>query len=72
MTLPEYMQAKGLKDHQAAELFGYDRSTVSKLRRGLLLPSYDQMLAIEASTDGAVTLRSWDRLRSARRDEVTG
>lgn len=65
MTLHEYMQAEGLKDHHAADMFGCDRATVSKMRRGVITPSYPMMLAIRDKTDGKVTLESWELLRLA-------
>ena len=57
------MKLESLTDEAAASLFGYDRTTISKFRRGLMLPSYDRMLKIRDLSDGRITLDSWERLR---------
>ena len=63
MTLPEFMKLECLTDEAAASLFGYDRTTISKFRRGLMIPSYDRMLQIRDTSDGRITLDSWARLK---------
>jgi transcriptional regulator with XRE-family HTH domain len=63
MTLPDYMTQVGLDDEQAAALFGYDRTTISRMRRGIITPSYDKMMAIQDATHGAVTVESWSALK---------
>jgi transcriptional regulator with XRE-family HTH domain len=67
MTLPDYMTQFGMTDDRAAEIFGYDRTTISRLRRGILTPSYDKMMEIQDKTHGAVTVESWSALKSDRR-----
>jgi transcriptional regulator with XRE-family HTH domain len=66
MTLPDYMTQFGMTDDRAAEIFGYDRTTISRLRRGILTPSYEKMMAIQDITHGAVTVESWSALKAAR------
>jgi transcriptional regulator with XRE-family HTH domain len=63
MTLPDYMIQFGMTDDRAAEVFGYDRTTISRLRRGLLTPSYDKMMEIQDKTHGAVTVESWSKIK---------
>jgi transcriptional regulator with XRE-family HTH domain len=72
MTLHDYMRQFGLTDDRAAELFGYDRTTISRLRRGLLTPSYDKMMAIQDQTHGAVTVESWHALKAEAEKRKAG
>lgn len=53
-----------MTDDRAAEIFGYDRTTISRLRRGILTPSYDKMMEIQDRTHGAVTVESWSSLKA--------
>ena len=50
MNISDWMQAKGLKDAEAAELFGCERSHFSKVRRGKARPGTDLCLRVNEVT----------------------
>mgnify|MGYP002260339733 CR=1 FL=1 len=50
MMISDWMQAQGLKDAQAAELFGCERSHFSKVRRGKVRPGTDLCLKVNEVT----------------------
>lgn len=54
-----YMREAGIDDASLGEQIGKDRTTVSRLRRGILKPTLEVAAAIESVTDGAVPIRSW-------------
>jgi transcriptional regulator with XRE-family HTH domain len=55
MKLSEWMEANRLTDEQFAVRVGIDRTTLSRVRRGLKDPSASLMRRIKSVTDGAVT-----------------
>lgn len=55
MTLDEFMKLRGLKAADIAGHLGVHRSYLSRIRRGLAVPSPKQMKAVFAFTEGAVT-----------------
>ena len=55
MTLDAYLTDRDLTDLQFAGLVQADRSTISRLRRGKLTPSFDLLQRIAVATDGQVT-----------------
>jgi transcriptional regulator with XRE-family HTH domain len=55
MTLNEYMRQHKLRDADMAESLAMDRSNISRLRRGLILPSARVLSRISTATKGAVT-----------------
>lgn len=59
MAFDKWLELTGTTNAQAAAMFLRDRAHISKLRRGVVKPSYELMLAIRDKTDGAVTLDSW-------------
>jgi hypothetical protein len=61
MTFDKWLALTGTSDAKAARMFSRDRAHISKLRRGVVKPSYELMLVIHEKTDGAVTLESWAR-----------
>lgn len=54
MKLGDWMQARNLRDEEVAELVESDRSTISRVRRGVSRPSWDLAEKLAAVTDGAV------------------
>jgi len=70
MKLDEWMGEMGLDDDAVAERLKVDRSTVSRLRRGLQRPSLELSVEIELMTGGAVRSIDWlggERVFKARR-----
>lgn len=55
MQLSEYMDLKGLRDHDFAPLIEVTRETVSRIRRGCVRPSWGTIQKIKTVTRGAVT-----------------
>lgn len=55
MQLTSYLETNNLTDAQFAETIGVDRSSVSRMRRGLHIPNRDVMQRIVDATCGAVT-----------------
>lgn len=55
MKLSEFLTDRNLTDDAFAALVGMSQSQVSRLKRGLSRPSWDNLAAIERATDGAVT-----------------
>jgi transcriptional regulator with XRE-family HTH domain len=55
MKLADYMALVGIKDGPFAEKVGRDQSTISRIRRGEVLPDWDTVARIAKATDGAVT-----------------
>lgn len=55
MNLSDYMTAENLTDEAMAIRIGRSRTTISRLRRGKVLPDWDTMRAILDATNGAVT-----------------
>lgn len=53
------MRQAGMDDAAFGEMIGKDRTTVSRIRRGVLRPTLDVAASIEAATNGAVTMNSW-------------
>lgn len=65
MTFSAWMKKRKLKDAQAAELFGCHRAHISKVRRGVINPSFELAQRIYKESKGRVDLASWDRADSA-------
>ena len=55
MTLDQYLQERGLSDADFAAAIKADRTTVSRLRRGSVLPEWTTMRRIYRATSGLVT-----------------
>lgn len=55
MKLADYMTLVGIKDTAFAEKVGRDQSTISRIRRGEVLPDWSTVVRIAEATDGAVT-----------------
>lgn len=56
MKLSDYMALQGIDDAAFAALVGMERSNVSRLRRGLIRPTWKNAVIIADATKGAVTL----------------
>lgn len=54
MKLFEYMASEKLSDDGFAEVIGRSRTTVSRIRRGLVRPDWATMTLIRDATGGAV------------------
>ena len=54
MTLDQYMSARDLRDHDLALKVGVDRSYLSKIRRGLVNPTWQVICRICEATGGEV------------------
>lgn len=55
MKLNDWMSAEGLTDEGAAALVGVDRTTVSRIRRGLTQPSWELAATFKVVSGGVVT-----------------
>lgn len=54
MTLAEWMKASDVSDEALAEKLGWDRSTISRVRRGKLIPSHGLIAAVVKASNGEV------------------
>jgi transcriptional regulator with XRE-family HTH domain len=55
MKLADWMALVKIKDGPFAEKVGRDQSTISRIRRGEVLPDWSTVALIHKATDGAVT-----------------
>ncbi len=55
MRLADYMEKHGLSDDDLAGPFKVTRATVSRLRRGKMVPSFDLVVRIHEATGKKVT-----------------
>jgi len=55
MTLGEYMDKFGLIDREIADEIGVARATVTRIRNGVQVPSFETMVRIYDATAGEVT-----------------
>jgi transcriptional regulator with XRE-family HTH domain len=55
MKLSDWMTAAGLDDDAVAARVATDRTTISRIRRGVTRPSWDLAAKFKAVSDGAVT-----------------
>lgn len=55
MQLADYMRINGLSDDAVGEALGVARATVSRLRRGKMVPSFDLAARIHEFTGKKVT-----------------
>ena len=55
MLLPDFMAAHGLDDEAVAEKLRVSRSTISRVRRGVMRPSFDLAVRLFKFTHGLVT-----------------
>ena len=55
MKLDEWMFKNDVSDEALAELIGRHRASVSRIRRGVLVPSAATMTRIATATEGQVT-----------------
>ena len=60
MQLKDYMARENLRDGEFSRRIGRSRVTVSRIRRGLVRPSWDTIKAIRAATNGAVTAEDFE------------
>ncbi|WP_375194673.1 helix-turn-helix domain-containing protein [Sphingobium sp.] len=58
-ALQDYMDRKKVTDADLSAKIGRDRSIVSRIRRGKMLPSLEIAAAIERATGGKVPMKSW-------------
>ena len=58
-ALQSYMEREKVSDTAFSEMIGRDRSVVSRLRRGKMLPSLEVAAVIENVTSGKVPMSSW-------------
>lgn len=63
LTLPEWMKACGLKDEDVGTLVGRTRTSISRLRRGLVTPDYDLMQRFREVSDGKVDFPTWAKIK---------
>lgn len=61
MTLDQYLASIGEKPSAFAKRTGLAKSTVSRLVRGQLRPSWDMVAKVERATEGAVQANDWAR-----------
>jgi transcriptional regulator with XRE-family HTH domain len=55
MRLSDWMSATGLEDDSLARMVGSDRSTISRIRRGLNRPSWELVAKLTKLSGGAVS-----------------
>lgn len=55
MTLHDYMAQHGLNDDEFSRRVGRHRATVSRWRRGKVLPDWEALQAILVATSGKVS-----------------
>ena len=72
MTLSEFLTSRSMTDGQFADLVLMDRTTISRLRRGKLAPSFELLSKIAQATDGAVTPNDFLSSRDAQREDAEG
>ncbi len=65
MKLKDYLRHKGENQASFAERVGLHQSSVSRLADGEIRPSMQTMIAIEAATDGWVTLADFAEQHAA-------
>ena len=65
MTLDEWLRDEGLDDMAAAVRLRRNRTTISRLRRGKLMPSLALAADIERESGGQVSLADWMKLDAA-------
>jgi transcriptional regulator with XRE-family HTH domain len=58
-NLAQWMRQSGVKDRAVADYIGRDRSIVSRIRRGELMPTLTIAVALERLTGGDVPASSW-------------
>lgn len=56
MTLEQFRQIQGYTNNRLAVLVGVDKSTISRIRRGVTKPTPETARKIIALTNGAVTM----------------
>lgn len=68
MTLHTYLASMGISDARFAELVGRHRVTVSRWRRGKVVPDWEALSAISKATGGQVTANDFliERTRCAQ------
>lgn len=54
MKLAEYLSTEGLTDEAFGTKVGMSQSQISRIKRGISRPSWDNLAAIERATGGAV------------------
>lgn len=59
MRLSDWMKGRHLSDADLARLVGRDRSIITKLRAGKIMPSVEVLAAIERLSDGKVTAQDF-------------
>lgn len=62
MTLADYMAKHGLSDEQVARRCGCDRSTINRIRNGVMPPRLDIALAIQKMSKGRVPPSSFGKV----------
>ena len=69
-TLPEWMDAVGLKDEDVGKLVDRTRTSISRIRRGIVMPDYDLMVRFREVSGGKVDFPTWGKLK--KQSERTG
>jgi hypothetical protein len=59
IALDTYLRERSISDAEFGAIINRDRTIVSKLRRGVLLPTLEVAGAIEVATDGQVPMQAW-------------
>ncbi len=66
MQLATFMSEAGLSDAEIALKIGRDRATVSRYRRGKLVPDWPTIRRIKELSGGIVTERDWATIAETR------
>jgi ribosome-binding protein aMBF1 (putative translation factor) len=66
MQLATYMAERGLSDDDVAKEISRARATVSRYRRGKLIPDWGVRERIKSFTGGLVTEQDWAEIAKAR------
>lgn len=59
--LDRYKRDRALTDQELADMFGFERSLVTRLRRGTRKPSLQAALRIAERTNGEIPPDAWRR-----------
>lgn len=70
MKLAAWLKRNGVSDEKAGAALGVSRVTVSRLRRGKMVPSFDLAARINIYTGGKVPPDEWMELAIDAADDV--
>lgn len=54
-----YLESQGLSQRDFAAKLGWDRTILSRIMTGALVPTLERAAAIESATNGAVPMQAW-------------